>query len=91
MTGVPVSYLEQVKPEVNLQSSYLRCGNINAEVNGFMDVLETDLSGFLSITASFISFEITAGLYIGISGHAPLDFYQNRRLTFPYQPVHTSR
>ena len=57
---------EEVKPEVNLQSSYLGCGNINVEVNDCMAVLETDLSGFLSITASFISFEITAGLYIGI-------------------------
>ena len=85
------TYQEEVKPEVNLQSSYLGCGNINVEVNDCMAVLETDLSGFLSITASFISFEITAGLYIGISGHASLDFYQNRRLTFPYQPVHTSR
>ena len=62
LVGDPVSYQEEVKTEVNLQSSYLGCGCINVQVNGCKAVLETDLGGLLSITGSLISFEINAGL-----------------------------
>jgi hypothetical protein len=75
-------YQEKVKPEVNLQSSYLGCGNINVGVSGCRAVLETDLSGLLSIAASLLSFKITAGLDVGILGHAPLDFCQDTQLNY---------